>query len=152
MLILKWISTREKGSSLNYIHVIGICAIPLNTITSQLFGDDLPKAVKDIAEANSTSSKIHGDRRSVDRRDKRQRPRHLQDPIAVLLTDQILTIHQDQNTNITPAFLEQYRGSQEEASTATGENPVKEPLSKWPPEKDQVSVTTFQATVIPGRT
>ena len=49
---------------------------PSNTITSQLFGDDLPKAVKDIAEANRISSKIHGDRRSADRRDKRQRSRH----------------------------------------------------------------------------
>lgn len=48
---------------------------PSNTITSQLFGDDLPKAVKDIAEANKISSKIHGDRRSADRRDKRQRSR-----------------------------------------------------------------------------
>ena len=48
---------------------------PSNTITSQLFGDDLPKPVKDIAEANKISSKIHGDRRSADRRDKRQRSR-----------------------------------------------------------------------------
>ena len=29
---------------------------------------------------------------------------------------------------------------------------MKEPLSKSPPEKDQVSLTTFQATVIAGRT
>ena len=49
---------------------------PSNTITSQLFGDDVPKAVKDIAEASRISSKIHGDRRSADRRDKRQRSRH----------------------------------------------------------------------------
>ena len=48
---------------------------PSNTITSQLFGDDLPKAVKDIAEANKISSKIHGERRSADRRDKRQKSR-----------------------------------------------------------------------------
>lgn len=48
---------------------------PSNTITSQLFRDDLLKAVKDIAEANKISSKIHGGRRSADRRDKRQRSR-----------------------------------------------------------------------------
>ena len=48
---------------------------PSNTITSQLFGDDLPKAVKDIVEANKISSTIHGGRRSADRRDKRQRSR-----------------------------------------------------------------------------
>ena len=29
---------------------------------------------------------------------------------------------------------------------------MKEPLSKSPPEKDQVSLTTFQATVLAGRT
>ena len=29
---------------------------------------------------------------------------------------------------------------------------MKEPLSKSPPEKNQVSLTTFQATVIAGRT
>ena len=48
---------------------------PSNTITSQLFLDDLPKAVKDIAEANKINSKINGGRRSADRRDKRQRSR-----------------------------------------------------------------------------
>ena len=48
---------------------------PSNPITSQLFGDDLPKAVKDIAEANKISSKIHGERKPSDRRDKRQRSR-----------------------------------------------------------------------------
>lgn len=46
---------------------------PSNSITSQLFGDDHPKAVKDIAEANKISSKKHGDRRQADRRDKRQK-------------------------------------------------------------------------------
>ena len=48
---------------------------PSNPITSQLFGDDLPKAVKDIAEANKISSKLHGERKPSDRRDKRQRSR-----------------------------------------------------------------------------
>ena len=48
---------------------------PSNTITSQLFGGDLPKAVKGIAKANKISFKIHGGRRSADRRDKRQRLR-----------------------------------------------------------------------------
>ena len=45
---------------------------PSNTIPSQLFGDDLPKAVKDIAEANKISSKIHGGRRSAERQRSRQ--------------------------------------------------------------------------------
>ena len=44
---------------------------PSNTITSQLFGDDLLKAVKDIAEANKISCKIHAGRRLADQRDKR---------------------------------------------------------------------------------
>ena len=48
---------------------------PSNPITSQLFGDDLPKAVKDIAEPNKISSKLHGQRKPSDRRDKRQRSR-----------------------------------------------------------------------------
>ena len=48
---------------------------PSNTITSQLFGDDLPKAVKDIAEANKISSTIHTGRRLADKRDKRHRSR-----------------------------------------------------------------------------
>ena len=48
---------------------------PSNTITSQLFGHDLPKAVKDIAEANKISSTIHAGRRLADKRDKRHRSR-----------------------------------------------------------------------------
>ena len=49
---------------------------PSIAITSQLFRDDLTKAAKGIAEADRISSKIHGDRRSADRREKRQRSRH----------------------------------------------------------------------------
>ena len=49
---------------------------PSNPITSQLFGDDLLKAFKDIAEANKISSKLHGERKPSDRRDKRQRSRY----------------------------------------------------------------------------
>ena len=48
---------------------------PSNTITSQLFGNDLPKGVKDIAEANKISSTIHAGRRLADKRDKRHRSR-----------------------------------------------------------------------------
>ena len=48
---------------------------PSNPIASQLFGDELPKAGKEIAEANKISSKLHGERKPSDRRDKRQRSR-----------------------------------------------------------------------------
>ena len=48
---------------------------PSNTTTSQLFGDNLLKAIKDIGDANKISSPIHGGRRSADTRDKRQRSR-----------------------------------------------------------------------------
>jgi hypothetical protein len=41
--------------------------MPSNPITSQLFGDDLPKAVKDIAEPNKISSKLQTERRMRDR-------------------------------------------------------------------------------------
>lgn len=124
---------------------------PSNTITSQLFGDDLPKAVKDIAEANRVSSKIHGDKRSADRRNKRQRSR----PFAGSNSRTPYRsnfYYTSGSKNYHRPFLEQERGGQEGATTATGEKPVKEPLSKSPPEKDQVSLTTFQATVIAGRT
>ena len=125
---------------------------PSNTITSQLFGDDLPKAVKDIAEANRISSKIHGDRRSADRRDKRQRSRHFAGSNSRTPYRSKFFLYIRAKKLPSPPFLEQERGGQEETATATGENPVKEPLSKSPPEKDQVSLTTFQATVIAGRT
>ena len=46
-----------------------------NTITLQLFGDDLPKAVKDIAEAHKINSTIDAGRRLAYKTDKRQRSR-----------------------------------------------------------------------------
>ena len=150
MPIPKWICVGEKGSNLNYIQVIGN---PSNPITSQWFGDDLPKAVKDIAEDNKISSKNHGERRPSDRRDKRQKSRPFPGPNS-------WTPYRPYRSNFyhvsrskklpAPPFLQQERGGQEEA--AAGEKPMKESLTKPPPEKTQVSSTTSQITVIAGRT
>ena len=49
----------------------------------------------------------------------------------------------------SPPFLNRKEGTKK---TTTATATVKEPLSKSPPEKDQVSLTSFQATVIAGRT
>ena len=125
---------------------------PSNTITSQLFGDDLPKAVKDIAEANKISSKIHGEWRSADRRDKRQKSRQFAGSNSRTPYRPNFYYASGSKNYQRPPFLKQKRGGQEEATAAPGEKPVKKPLSKSPPEKDQVSLTTFQSTVLAGRT
>ena len=105
---------------------------PSNPITSQLFGADLPKAVKDIDEANKISSKLHGERKPSDRKDKRQRSRSF-------AAQNSRTPYRPYRSNFfasgsknyqRPPFLEQERGGHEEATA--GEKPVKES----PPEKN----------------
>ena len=54
----------------NYRH---LCS-PSNPVTSLLFGDDLPKAVKDISDTNRLSSKLTKDSSSTRSAKSRQRP------------------------------------------------------------------------------
>ena len=54
----------------NYRH---LCS-PSNPVTSLLFGDDLPKAVKDISDTNRLSSKLTKESSST-RLDKSSQPR-----------------------------------------------------------------------------
>ena len=46
-----------------------LCA-PSNPITTELFGDDLPKAVKDVADTNRITSKIHRERKDKVKRSR----------------------------------------------------------------------------------
>lgn len=50
----------------NYSHLCG----PSNPITTKVFGDDLPNAVKDIPDANRTTSTPNTDDTIVNRRDR----------------------------------------------------------------------------------
>ena len=125
---------------------------PSNTITSQLFGDDLPKAVKDIAEANKISSTIHGGRRSASRRDKRQRSRQFAGSSSrTPYRSKFYYASGTKNHQGAPP-PKQEGGGQEEAAAATGGKPMKNPLSISPPEKDQVSLAASHATALAGRT
>ena len=121
---------------------------PSNTITSPIFGDDLLKNVKDIAEANEISSTIHGRRRlAVKGRGS------LQAPTAALLTGQISTMHPGQKTTSAPPPLPNQEGSgQEEEAATTGETSIKKPLSISPPEKDQMPLATSHVTTLVCRT
>ena len=92
---------------------------------------------------------VRGDQQTEGTRGKGQGS--LQAPTAALLTDKFL-LRIGVKKLSAPPFLKLKRGGQEEAAAAPGEKPVKEPLSKSPPEKDQVSLTTFQATVIAHKT
>lgn len=90
---LHWRGRLKPELHLSYYH---LCS-PSNTITSPIFGDDLLKNVKDIAEANEISSTIHGRRRLAGKGRG-----SLQAPTAALLTGQISTMHPGQKTTIAP--------------------------------------------------
>lgn len=55
----------------NYRH---LCS-PSNPVTAELFGDDLPKTVKDISDTNRLSSKLTKD--SSSQRSPKSSPRHI---------------------------------------------------------------------------
>ena len=57
----RWRELMRPQLNANYRH---LCS-PSNPVTSLLFGDDLPKAVKDISDTNRLSSKLSKDSSST---------------------------------------------------------------------------------------